>query len=480
MWEAGTALSRFGLGGKRGEPVPRDPRAWLLEQVAPGFRGTVPVNIEASPSAYATFASGRTQRADLTRKVNQARKGKAEFSAEQQESMQSEANEVLLALRGAAHRNLNRDIGARLQTAVGTETPFFERLVYFWSNHFAISAEKGYDIRMLAGPYEAEAIRPHVTGNFADMLLAVARHPAMLAFLDQSRSVGPNSRFIKENPKHKLGLNENLGRELLELHTLGVRSGYTQADVVEMAKALTGWSIAGDPALRLPAKFVPHAPAGTFIFIDAIHEPGPRTLMGKSYPQKGADQARAMIADLVLHPATARHLATKLAMHFAGDSPPKSLIDKLAQSYLDSSADLTAVYRTLVEAPESWAPQAARYKNPWDWMVSALRASGGITLKPAQAASLLGQLGQPVWQPGSPAGYDDNTASWLSPESLMLRVDVAERIVGADNSVGDVRALAQQLFPGALSPPTQSAIARAESPAQALAILICSPEMLRR
>lgn len=478
MSDLSIALNRFGLGGKRGDAAPRDPRAWLLKQVEPGFRGVVPGKVEESASAYAAFTNGRSQRADLKRQVNQARRGKVDLAPDQREAMEGRADEVLMALRSTAHRNLRQDVGLRLQTAVETETPFFERLVYFWSNHFAISAEKGYDIRMLAGPYEAEAIRPHVTGNFADMVLAVARHPAMLAFLDQSRSVGPNSRFVRENPRHKLGLNENLGRELLELHTLGVRTGYTQADVLEMAKALTGWSIAGDPAL--PDSVVSQAETGAFIFIDAIHEPGSRMLMGKSYPQNGEDQARAMIADLVLHPSTARHLATKLAAHFAGDAPPQSLIDKLAQSYLDSSADLTAVYRTLVEAPEAWTLRTAHYKTPWDWMVSALRASGGNTLKPAQAASLLVQLGQPVWQPGSPAGYDDSTASWLSPESLMLRVDVAERIVGADNDIGDVRVLAQQLFPEMLGPSTQSAIAHAESPAQALAILICSPEMLRR
>jgi uncharacterized protein (DUF1800 family) len=211
-----------------------------------------------------------------------------------------------------------------------------------------------------------------------------------------------------------------------------------------------------------------------------IHEPGDRTIMGKHYRQDGEAQARAVLLDLAASPATAKHLSTKLARHFAGDDPPAPLIDRLTKAYLASGGDLPAVYRALINSPEVWSSQPLKFKNPWEWSVSALRAVGSRELEPMMAANVLRQLGQPTWQPGSPAGWDDIAASWAGPDALVRRVEVAQRIAAKAASNVDARALAEKLYPGSLSEPTRTAIARAESPAEGLALLLVSPEFVRR
>jgi uncharacterized protein (DUF1800 family) len=220
--------------------------------------------------------------------------------------------------------------------------------------------------------------------------------------------------------------------------------------------------------------------AGEFQFAAVLHEPGSRTIMGKRYDQPGEAQARAVLLDLAASPATAKHLSTKLARHFAGDDPPPALVDRLAKAYLASGGDLPRVYRTLIDSPEPWVSQPLKFKNPWEWSVSALRAVGSKTLDPMMAANVLRQLGQPTWQPGSPAGWDDIAASWAGPDALVRRVEVAQRIGDKAASTVDARALAEKLFPGSLSEATRTSIARAESPAEGLALLLVSPEFVRR
>jgi uncharacterized protein (DUF1800 family) len=202
--------------------------------------------------------------------------------------------------------------------------------------------------------------------------------------------------------------------------------------------------------------------------------------MGKRYDQDGEAQARAILFDLAASPATARHLATKLARHFAGDDPPPLLVDRLSRAYLASGGNLSAVYRALIESPEPWAPQPVKFKSPWEWSVSAMRAVGTHELEPMAAAGVLRQLGQPTWQPGSPAGWDDIAASWAGPDALLRRVEVAQRISDKASSTVDARVLAEKLFPGSLGEATRTAIARAESPAEGLALLLVSPEFVRR
>jgi len=264
----------------------------------------------------------------------------------------------------------------------------------------------------------------------------------------------------------------------MELHTLGVRTGYTQADVTEFARALTGWTVSG--LGRGPASRLISGSPGEFQFAEMFHEPGARTIIGKTYRQDGEDQAKAVLLDLAASPATANHVSMKLARHFAGDDPPPALVERLSKAYLASGGDLPTLYRTLIDSPEPWAPQPLKFKNPWEWSVSALRAVGSSQVEPMMAANLLRQLGQPTWQPGSPAGWDDIAASWAGPDALVRRVEVSQRIADKAGSGVDARALAEKLFPQSLGEATRTAIARAESPVEGLALLLVSPEFVRR
>jgi uncharacterized protein (DUF1800 family) len=381
-------------------------------------------------------------------------------------------------------RQLRADALARFQRAARAEVGFAERLVHFWSNHFCISAAKGPLVRVAAGCFEREAIRPHVLGRFSAMLQAVESHPAMLAYLDNALSFGPNSPAGRNRNR---GLNENLAREILELHTLGVRSGYTQGDVTEFARALTGWSLAGqagagqgEPAPAAMA--MDGAQPGGFQFRPALHEPGARSLLGRSYADAGEGQGLAILHDLAAAPATARHVATKLARHFVADDPPPAVVDRLVAAFQRSGGDLPTVYRALVESPEAWTAGPGKFKTPWDWTLSSLRALGRRELSAnTQAAPLLNQLGQPVWRPGSPAGYDDVAASWAAPDALVRRVELAQRLAAQTGDSVDPRTLAPRLLPGdALRESTATAIARAESASTGLALLLVSPEFLRR
>jgi uncharacterized protein (DUF1800 family) len=386
-------------------------------------------------------------------------------------------------LRKAVRDQYLAFIGARVNASLVTPTPFLERLVHFWANHFAVSADK-VTVIGLAGLLEFEAVRPHLLGKFGDMLLAVEQHPAMLLYLDQAQSVGPNSfageRAARALRPRKAGLNENLAREILELHTLGVRSGYSQADVTEFARALTGWTVDGLARGAFAYGLGGTGNAGDFLFSERLHEPGARTILGRTYGQAGDAQAQAVLAELAVHPATARHVATKLARHFAADDPPPGLVDRLTQAFLASGGDLPSLYRVLIDAPEVWNPASVKFRTPWDWSVAALRAVGSREIKPEPAAGLLRQLGQDVWKPGSPAGYDDIAQSWAGPDALVRRVEAAERIAGRVPDAIDARQLAPKLLPDGLSAMTGQALARAESPGQGLALLLASPEFLRR
>lgn len=431
---AAIALNRFGLGARPDEPLPADPRAWLLDQFE---------RYEARPPAW----SGQPGSAAIV----------AAIAAERQElrAMRGDAQEQ-------ARRQLRRDgrdhyraaLAARSASALATPTPFVERLVHFWANHFAVSIDKPL-VLPLAGAFEAEAIRPQVLGRFEDLLLAALRHPAMLLYLDQAQSIGPDSRLAARvrarAPQRNPGLNENLAREILELHTLGVRSGYTQQDVTELARALTGWSVAGLGRIGASDRAEP----GSFVF-------------------------RAVLQDLAHAPDTATHLATKLARHFAGDEPPPALVQRLAAAFTRSSGDLATVYRELVDAPQPWVGTPLKFRTPWEWLLGCLRGLGLREPDGVPVAALMQQLGQAVWRPGSPAGYADVAAAWAAPDALLRRVELAARIAARTGARFDARALAPKLLPDGLTPETAAAIARADSRPTALALLLVSPQFLRR
>jgi uncharacterized protein (DUF1800 family) len=480
MLSSTIALNRFGLGARPGDQPPSEPKRWLLQQLD---------RFEPRPQALAQVPA-RTQvveqLANYIAEQQMARRNKRQMQPASMptDGMPQQAEKQVDPLKRYLRQSIRQDYlvmnSARLSAALTTDSPFVERLVHVWANHFAVSVDK-LPVIGLAGLLEFEAIRPHVLGKFSDMLLAVEQHPAMLVYLDQAQSIGPNSlagqRIALRGGKQR-GLNENLAREIMELHTLGVRTGYSQADVTEFARALTGWTVSGlgrGPAARLVG-----GTPGQFQFAEMLHEPGSRTIIGKRYDQPGEAQARAVLLDLAASPATAKHLSTKLARHFAGDDPSPALVERLSRAYLASGGDLPTVYRALVDSPESWAPQPVKFKNPWDWSVSALRAIGARDLEPQIAAGVLKQLGQPTWQPGSPAGWDDIAASWAGPDALVRRVEVAQRLADRAGSSVDARALAEKLFPGSLGEATRTAIARAESPTEGLALLLVSPEFVRR
>jgi uncharacterized protein (DUF1800 family) len=459
------AVNRFGLGARADEGAPADPRRWLLDQFG---------RYEPLPAAWTAQPRTAVLLADY---------------AEQQRTVRAAADTERQAARQMLRRHA-RDVylaaaGARATAALNTTTPFVERLVHFWANHFAVSIDK-VTVVGLAGAFELEAIRPHVLGRFEDMVLAVARHPAMLLYLDQANSIGPDSaaarRLAQRADAPQRGLNENLAREAMELHTLGVRSGYTQADVTEFARALTGWGIAGRPGPRvvgMGSREQPDASSG-FDYHPALHEPGPRVVIGRTYQDSGEGQARAILHDLATAPATAQHIAFKLARHFVADDPPPAVVQRLAAAFERSGGDLPTVYRALVESPQAWTGAAPKFKTPWEWAVSSLRALNRRELPAMQLAALMNQLGQPTWRPGSPAGYDDIAATWAAPDALLRRVEVAQRIAAQAGDAVDARALAPRLLPGALTQETATALARAESPGSALALLLVAPEFLRR
>ncbi|TXM60956.1 DUF1800 domain-containing protein, partial [Methylobacterium sp. WL120] len=357
--DAVLALNRFGVGARPGEVarIAADPRGWLRAQLSQPAAALI--DDPALPSSDAA-----------ARQLAQARRAKRDPAAEpaaQPVDPGQPVDKAKAADPGQVRRTIGRaEFAARLAHGVATEAGFVERLALFFANHFAVSADKGL-VRVLAGAFEREAIRPHVLGRFADMLRAVQRHPAMLVYLDNQRSVGPGS---VAGARRGLGLNENLARETLELHTLGVDGGYGQADVTALAAVLTGRGWVPPRADR--------PDAGRFLFSPNRHEPGPATILGRTYEPGGLEQGDAVLDALARHPATARHLARKLATHFIADDPPDGAVARLATAYREGDGDLAVVAAALVATPEAWDPAPRKFKTPYEFVLSAARLVPGI------------------------------------------------------------------------------------------------------
>ena len=461
--EAVSALNRFGLGAKPGAlSALGEPRAWLLGQL----RG------QAAPAAFS----------DLPSSLEYLRR-EEQFLRQRKESRRSgdDSRDGQMKIGRMYRQSLMQELGRRYQVAVESEAGFHERLVRFWSNHFAVSVDKR-QATMYAAPMEREAIRPHVAGSFSALLLAVETHPAMLRYLDNVRSVGVDSMFAErvrrrsamragDRPGREPGLNENLAREILELHTLGVDGGYSQADVVELARAITGWGV------PMAQDWKRGAPAAAFVFREAAHEAGARTVLGRRYPESGAGQGRAILIDLARHPATARHVCGKLARHFVSDDPPPALVERMAKAWRDSAGDLATVYRVLVESPESWSASATKFKTPDDFVVSGLRVVGMAPGdRPRMVMELLARMGQPPFNPRSPAGFADDAAEWSGPDALWKRVQAAQSLADAAPATRtDALAAACAVFADQIDKETLVAIRRAESARDALAVLMASP-----
>ena len=417
MSEIAIAFNRFGLGTRVDDSPPADARRWLtaqLERFDPR-----PAPIAAVPTRAALVAELADYLEEFRRdglsdddpprrpRRPQATMTTPPATPDMDDATAGLPDSVRRYVRRAVRDHYLNMVAARTSAALTAPAPFVERLVHFWANHFAVSADK-LPVIGLSGLLEFEAIRPHVLGRFRDMLVAVEQHPAMLLYLDQAQSIGPNSRggrLAARFARQRRGLNENLAREVLELHTLGVDGGYGQADVTELARALTGWTVSGlarGPARRLIGS---SGAPGSFLFAGAIHEPGTRTLLSRTYRQEGEAQARAILDDLAAHPATARHLATKLARHFAGDEPPPAMVERLSRAYQDSGGDLPTVYRAIIDSPEAWRAGAGQVPH----------AVGMVDRRPARgrrAPARRRRRGRPA-RPARPAGVAARIAGRL-------------------------------------------------------------------
>ncbi len=458
------AANRFGLGARPGEltDIGRDPRGWLIKQSSGACN--LPQEIASLPSsatAFKMYAQVRQQRRE--------NKASAQKEGDDAKGMENGRKQVVAMYQ--------EQVAARYRVAARSEEPFRERLVHFWTNHFAVSADKA-QVLGLAAALENEAIRPHLGGRFVDLLLAVAAHPAMILYLDNQASIGPNSALAQRAAKRakgdrKLDINENLAREILELHTLGVNGGYTQTDVTTFARALTGWSVGAERGKQPEL-------AGQFEFREMAHEPGAKTILGKRYGEDGAAQPRAVLRDLAAHPSTAKHLATKLVRHFVADEPPQSAVDKLAKVFRDSDGDLPSVHRVLVEMPEAWETQTPKFKTPHDFVVSTFRMLDFVPQQPQQVLAPFQLLGQRPYAPGSPAGWPDTAGHWDGPDALLKRIEWASAIGHRMGSKVQPLKVGQESLGSALAERTRTAISRAESGAQGIALLLASPEFQRR
>ena len=483
--DAAIALRRFGLGARPGEVarIGADGRSFVLAQLEGPPAGAIGVSLKDSASILGEVQKARRELREA-RKDARAQTGTADgATGDQTKALPRDAAasdkakagkqpaESKAPMEPRPARLLREaflaDVEARIIHSVTTGEPFIERWVLFWSSHFSVSAAKG-PVRGLAGAFEREAIRPHALGRFGDMLKAVAQHPAMLIYLDNAQSIGPASEVGKRRTR---GLNENLAREILELHTLGVAGGYSQADVTNLARLLTGWTV-GQIEL---AQTVP----GRFFFAGPRHEPGGATVLGKRYAQGGLAEGEAVLADLARHPATAAHVAGKIARHFVGDNPPPALVAVLERTFRETEGDLKAVARALVTAPEAWAPAPAKIVPPYDYLVSLSRGFAGLE-PPLQVNRLAAALGQPIWAPPSPKGWPDEDDAWTSPAAIRERLRIAEVAARKVAAVADPRGLAEDLLGGLLSAATRQAIERAETKEQGMELLAMSPEFLRR
>src|SRR5271165_574360 len=452
--EAALALHRFGFGPRAGsiEEIADDPRGALIAELdRPGAGQITNPDLPTSGAANRAVFEYNAER-NANNKRTRRDSAQAAVAA-------APATPEAMPLPRQLFRNEAR---ARIDAALNAEIGFVERLVWFWSNHFCVNQEK----TVMAGAYEREAIRPHVLGRFVDMLLAAEGHPAMLLYLDNAQSIGPNSIAGINRDR---GLNENLAREILELHTLGVRTIYTQDDVTSFAKVLTGWTI-------LPTVSDPNH-GGEFVYIKRAHEPGPQTVIGKEYDDTGTGQGGAVLADLARHPATAKHISTKLARHFIADDPPPPLVHRLTQCFLDTDGDLKEVTKVLVAAPEAWAPVQAKIKRPGEWIVAGLRATGetGEIGRIIQAGNL---LGEPLWRPPAPKGFSDENAAWL--DGLAQRLDIANTFARREGLALEPAAVMDVALGPLASAETRRAVAGAESRPQAMTVLLMAPEFQRR
>jgi uncharacterized protein (DUF1800 family) len=473
---AALALHRFGLGPRPGSiaAIASDPRGAILAELERPGAGRIDdarllTSAQSSRAGFEARSARQAQNIVAERAKKEAEQKRAETMAMgdemKPEAAKPEAAKPATAAPGQTieRQNFLKEVRARLDAALVPEIGFPERLVWFWSNHFCVS---GFAVPNMTGGYEREAIRPYILGHFVDMLLAVEGHPAMLAYLNNNVSIGPNSVAGINRTR---GLNENLAREILELHTLGVRTGYSQDDVIRFANVLTGWTTIS------PVDNPEHG--AEFIFNPRLHEPGPQQVMDKIYPAEGVEQGRAVLADLARNPATATHIATKLARYFVADTPPPALVERLAKTFRDTDGDLKQVAKALITDPLAWEAPRDKLKMPCEWAIAVTRAVGGRG-DPQRFANGQALLGQPLWRPGAPNGFADDEATWI--DGLGRRLDIANAVAERVGERIDPEEFVDNALGPLATPDTRAAVGRAESRQQALTLALMSPEFQRR
>lgn len=455
---AAIAVTRFGLGARPGEidAAKADPQGFLIAQIRRD-------GADAPQDGGETSAQRFEQMRDYQQQQKAARQ-KKDGEAGDDAALQA-AKAAQLALRD----KVNADFLARARLATNTPAGFRERWALFWANHFTVSATKQIT-SVLIGPFEREAIRPHVFDSFETLLVASSTHPAMLTYLDQAQSIGPNSQVGLRRRGARAGLNENLAREIMELHTVGVDAGYTQSDVTEFARALTGFSVGRDNEDR----------QGQFVFRDAAHEPGARTIMGRRYAQGDIQQGMAVLKTLAADKRTARHVCGKIARHFVSDTPPPALTARLEKRWMDTGGDLAQVAKALVESPEAWDPTPAKFKTPYEYTLSTWRLIGAEPSAIERLAPILTGLGQKPFSPPSPKGWAEDAQTWASPDGLIKRMQWAQGFAAVVADRTDPNALAVSALGARLTPPVAKAVSRAETRKEAFALLVMSPEFQRR
>lgn len=471
-----TALNRFGFGA-RGDgdlaAANADPRGFLLAELhQPGIALLDGPGLGRTP----TLLQALFEQQELRRRQREgADREKVAMALQMVEGSASPTDAPQMAAPTAKpppaieQQAFRAEALVRFQRATAARAGLVERLVCFWSNHFCVSVAKGGFVRAIAGAFEREAIRPHVLGRFADMLATVEQHPAMIFYLDNQQSIGPNSRAGRNR---KRGLNENLAREILELHTLGVGAGYTQADVTALANVITGWTFVGR-AGRL-------GEPGTALFVPNMHEPGAQTVLGRTYAQPDRMQGLAALEQLARHPSTARHIAGKFARHFVADQPPPALVERLSKSFRDSDGDLKALTETLIASPEAWSAPPSKLRTPYEFLVATARMTGRTPVAAGPILGGLASLGQPLWAPAGPNGFADTAAAWVSPEGMKARLDLSWQMANRIQDMADPVEVLDKVAGASASPVTLQALRRAESRQQALAMLLMSPEVQRR
>ncbi|WP_257264831.1 DUF1800 family protein [Endozoicomonas sp. ONNA2] len=467
------ASNRFGLGARRGEikSAQSAPRDWLLQQlITPQFDLSLP----DSATVIRQYHSFRAQKASAANRESAS------------DNNQMAAND--------SRKNYFRFCYDNLSRAIGSTHSFSWRLLDFFSNHFSVTAQGGI-MTSLAPTLEREAIAPNLQGSFAEMLVAVEQHPAMLVYLDNDKSIGPDSKqavALRKRNKPGKGINENLAREILELHTLGINGGYQLDDIQELARAITGWSV------NISGQSKDHG----FLFRERTHQPGVRTILGKKYASSGVEQGEAILRDLAVHPYTARFISRKLARHILSDQPPEPLVAAMAKRWLQTGGNLQEVYTTLIQHPLSWETESRKLKTPREFLISVCRATDAYVtekqssqkqkrsqkrsqkreIKPNDRILInaLTAMGQKPFGAGSPAGFADVSAAWDGANTLLTRIDWTYRKVTSMPGGVEPLLLAEEILGSQLSAHSQKVIGGAESRRQGLAMLFLSPEFIRR